>query len=59
MKKTGIQAVAMDIFNNRMLAYMKDNVDAIKFVGQGSSRLVYALADGTALKLAKNKAGIA
>lgn len=59
MKKTGIQAVAMDIFDNHMLAYMKDNVDAIKFVGQGSSRLVYALADGTALKLAKNKAGIA
>ena len=49
----------MDIFSNAMLRYMKDNVSQIKYVGQGSSRLVYAMADGTAFKLAKNSAGIA
>lgn len=38
---------------------MKQNKDDIRFVGQGSSRIVFAMADGTALKLATSQAGIA
>ena len=49
----------MEAFSSAMLEYMKNNQEDIRFVGQGSSRIVFALADGTALKLAKTKAGIA
>ena len=49
----------MDVFSEAMLKYLKNNKQDIRFVGQGSSRLVFALADGTALKLAKTDAGIA
>lgn len=49
----------MEEYSNRMLSFMKSNKDAIKYVGQGSSRLVFAMTDGTALKLAKTEAGIA
>ena len=49
---------AMELFSNAMLRFMKDNKDNIRFVGQGSSRIVFAMADGTALKLAKSNAGI-
>ena len=49
----------MGTFSDAMLKYMKDNVKDIAFVGEGSSRIVYALVDGTALKLAKTTAGIA
>jgi len=49
----------MDVFSEVMLKYLKSNKRDIRFVGQGSSRLVFALADGTALKLAKTDAGIA
>lgn len=59
MSQTSIQAIAMELFANHMLAFMKDNQNDVRFVGQGSSRIVFALADGTALKLAKTKAGIA
>ena len=49
---------AMELFSDIMLKFMKDNKDSIRFVGQGSSRIVFAMADGTALKLAKSIAGI-
>lgn len=49
----------MSTFSDAMLKYMKTNVDSIRYVGQGSSRIVFAMADGTALKLAKTEAGIA
>jgi len=49
----------MDMFSNAMLKYLNNNKTDIRYVGQGSSRIVFALADGTALKLAKTKAGIA
>lgn len=49
----------MDVFIESMLRFMKDNVDDIKYVGQGSSRVVFAMVNGTAFKLAKTKAGIA
>ena len=49
----------MDFFSNAMLRFMKDNVSQIRFVGQGSSRIVYVMANNTALKLAKTEAGIA
>lgn len=49
----------MNSFTETMFQYMKDNAKDIAFVGQGSSRIVYALADGTALKLAKSAAGLA
>lgn len=49
----------MTAFSDAMLQYMKSNVAQIRFVGQGSSRIVFAMADGTALKLAKTEAGIA
>ena len=47
----------MESFTEEMLDFMKDNINQIRFVGQGSSRIVYAMADGTALKMAKSKAG--
>ena len=46
-------------FANKMIEFMNSNMDKIRYVGQGSSRLVFALADGTALKIAKTHAGIA
>ena len=49
---------AMDLYTNAMLRFMNDNKKDIRYVGQGSSRIVFALADGTALKLAKNTSGI-
>lgn len=49
----------MKIYANAMLRYLNDNKDAIRYVGQGSSRMVFAMADGTAIKLAKTPAGIA
>jgi hypothetical protein len=49
----------MEEYSNRMLSFMRSNKDAIKYVGQGSSRLVFAMANGTALKLAKTESGIA
>lgn len=53
------QSTDMEMFSNAMLNYMKNNKQDIRFIGQGSSRIVFALANGTALKLAKTKAGIA
>lgn len=49
----------MEDFTQSMLYFMNDNKSQIRYVGQGSSRLVFAMADGTALKLAKTNAGIA
>jgi hypothetical protein len=49
----------MEEYSDRMLSFMKRNKNTIKYVGQGSSRLVFAMVDGTALKLAKTEAGIA
>lgn len=49
----------MEEYSNRMLSFMRSNKNAIKYVGQGSSRLVFAMANGTALKLAKTESGIA
>lgn len=37
--------------------YIADNKDIIRYVDAGSSRMVYALANGTILKIATNKAG--
>ena len=51
--------VAMSVFSDAMWWFMKDNEDSIRFVGDGSSRTCYALANGTAFKLAKTDAGIA
>lgn len=48
----------MEMFSNAMLRFMNDNKSQIRYVGQGSSRIVFAMADGTALKLAKTRAGI-
>ena len=48
---------SMDIFTDEMLDFMKENVKQIRYVGQGSSRIVFAMADGTALKMAKSMAG--
>ena len=49
----------MTTFSNAMIEFLKQHIDDIKFVGQGSSRMTFAMADGTALKLAKTHAGIA
>lgn len=49
----------MTTFSNSMIEFLKQHIDDIKFVGQGSSRMTFAMADGTALKLAKTNAGIA
>lgn len=49
----------MAFFTQTMLKFMKENQSQIRYVGKGSSRYVYAMADGTALKIAKSKAGIA
>ena len=49
----------MNGFNAEMFQFMKDNESSIRYVNEGSSRVVYALADGTALKVAKTQAGIA
>lgn len=49
----------MEEYSSRMLSFMQRNKNTIKYVGQGSSRLVFAMVDGTALKLAKTEAGIA
>ena len=49
----------MSVFNDDMYYFMKDNIENVRYVGEGSSRVVYALADGTALKIAKSDAGIA
>lgn len=49
----------MNVFNDDMYYFMKDNIENVRYVGEGSSRVVYALADGTALKIAKSDAGIA
>lgn len=51
--------IAMAVFNNDMYTFMEENKDVVKYVGDGSSRIVFALANGTAFKLAKNDAGIA
>lgn len=48
---------SMDTFTDEMLDFMKENVKQIRYVGQGSSRIVFAMADGTALKMAKSQAG--
>ena len=48
----------MDVFSDLMLKYMHRNEEDIKFVGEGSSRIVFIMADGTALKVAYNDAGI-
>lgn len=49
----------MEAFNDDIYYFMKDNKQNIRYVGEGSSRVVYALADGTALKIAMSDAGIA
>lgn len=49
----------MEGFNLDMFYFMKDNEKNVRYVNEGSSRVVYALADGTALKVAKTQAGIA
>lgn len=49
---------AMDLYSNKMHIFMRDNKDSIRYVGQGSSRIVFAMADGTAIKIAKTVAGI-
>lgn len=49
---------AMDLYTNIMLRFMNDNKKDIRYVGQGSSRIVFAMANGTAIKLAKNVMGI-
>ena len=48
---------AMQDFYEVMFDFMEQNIDNIRYVSSGSSRTVYALADGTALKLAKSNAG--
>ena len=47
----------MDVFNDDIYYFMKENKKNVKYVGEGSSRVVYALVDGTALKVAKTDAG--
>lgn len=49
----------MDVFYNEMLEFMRQHKNIVKYVGEGSSRIVFVMADGTALKLAKTEAGIA
>lgn len=44
-------------FYMQLLRFMKLNQDCIQYVNQGSSRIVFALTDGTALKVAKSDAG--
>lgn len=58
-KKSKNPPTEMELFTNAMLRFMNDNKNDVRFVGQGSSRIVFALVDGTALKLAKTLAGIA
>ena len=49
--------IAMSEFSDMMYKFMKYNKQNIRYVGKGSSRIVYALADGTCLKVAGNPAG--
>ena len=49
----------MSNFAIEMLEFMKFNKSVIRYVGQGSSRVVFVMGDGTALKLAKTISGIA
>lgn len=48
---------SMNVFTDEMLYFMKSNVNEIRYINQGSSRIVFAMADGTALKMAKSNAG--
>lgn len=47
----------MKLFYAQIKMFLVKNINAIKFVGEGSSRIVFAMADGTAIKLAKSVAG--
>lgn len=49
----------MTVFNDTMYYFMKANRDVIRYVDAGSSRTVYALANGTVAKIASTPAGIA
>jgi len=49
----------MALFSDAMLDFLKSHVDSIRYINQGSSRIVFAMSDNTALKLAKSYAGIA
>lgn len=45
-------------FKSKMLGFLKKNKDIVRYVGNGSSRITFAMADGTALKLAFTQSGI-
>ena len=51
--------IAMSVFSDDMYWFMEKNKDIVRYVNKGSSRIVYALANGTAFKLAMTEAGIA
>ena len=55
----GLTDEMMDEFSAIMLDFFNKNTTSIKYVDQGSSRIVFDLCDGTALKMAKTLAGIA
>ena len=50
---------AMDQFYDQMLQFLSQNRKNIKYVDSGSSRIVFAMADQTVMKLARNEKGIA
>ena len=49
----------MATFNDDMYYFIKVNKDVVRYIDSGSSRAVYALANGTVVKVAKTEAGIA
>ena len=59
ISKSNNDSKAMALFSDAMLDFLKSHVDSIRYINQGSSRIVFAMSDNTALKLAKSYAGIA
>lgn len=49
----------MKEFDNQITEFMKQNLEMVQYVGQGSSRKAFIMVDGRCLKVAFNPAGLA
>ena len=62
LKRTSVHTLESDMAAERVREYVRDTPEfsnVLRFVGMGSSRITFALQNGSALKFAYNSAGVA
>lgn len=57
--KTSSSSAKMEEFDDKITSFMRQNLEMVQFVGEGSSRRAFIMVDGTCLKIAFTPAGLA